>query len=136
VTYWGFRAMMGAGLAMTFLSMVGLFLLVTKRLIHYRWFLRILVAATALPYIANSCGWILTEMGRQPWLVFGLLKTADGVSPSVSSGMVLFTLITFIAVYGVLAIVDGFLLFKYGKADVQPEHAQVEQPDEQLVAMY
>ena len=72
--------------------------------------------AIALPYLANSTGWMLTEMGRQPWVVFGLMKTEDAFSPTLTPGMVLTTLIVFTLVYGVLMVADVYLLAKYAKA--------------------
>ncbi|WP_007515467.1 MULTISPECIES: cytochrome ubiquinol oxidase subunit I [Pseudofrankia] len=76
------------------------------------------VWGTALPYLANSAGWIFTEMGRQPWLVFGLLRTADGVSPGVSTAMALVTVIGFTALYGALAVVALRLFLRHGRADI------------------
>jgi len=72
----------------------------------------------ALPYIANSSGWILTETGRQPWIVQGLLKTTDGVSPH-SPGMVLTTLIGFTLLYAALMVADVYLLSKYARAGTE-----------------
>ncbi|HEX6556840.1 MAG TPA: cytochrome ubiquinol oxidase subunit I [Ktedonobacteraceae bacterium] len=132
VAYWTFRLMVGAGSLMALLACAGLFFLLRKRLERQRWFLWILVLAIAFPYLANVCGWVLTEMGRQPWLVFGLLTTADGISPTVSPGLVLFTLIGFILLYGVLAVVDATLLFKYAKADSEPIDAEAGKEDEVL----
>jgi cytochrome d ubiquinol oxidase subunit I len=74
--------------------------------------------AIALPYIANSTGWIFTEVARQPWVVFGLLKTADAVSPTVSAGMVLFSLIAFTLLYALLMVAAVVLLRKYAVAGV------------------
>jgi cytochrome d ubiquinol oxidase subunit I len=71
------------------------------------------VPAIALPYIGNTSGWIMTEIGRQPWAVFGLQKTADGVSPTVSAGMVLTSFIGFALVYGILAVVLVYLFMRY-----------------------
>jgi len=68
-----------------------------------------------LPYLANTSGWILTEIGRQPWLVFGLMKTADAVSPSITTGMVLTSLIIFTILYGILMAADVYLLAKYAR---------------------
>ncbi len=136
VTYWSFRLMMGMGMLMALLSMAGLFLMWKKRLEQSRWFLLALIGSIALPYIANTAGWVLAEIGRQPWLVFGVLKTAAGVSPSVSAGMVLFSLITFIVVYGVLAVMDGFLLIKYAKQGSTPAEQTSESQEEQLVVSY
>jgi len=134
VAFWTFRLMVGAGMVMALLALVGLFFLIRKRLEQQRWFLWVLVLSLAFPYLANSCGWVLTEMGRQPWLVFGLLTTADGVSPSVSPGMILFTLIVFILLYSALAVVDAALLFKYAKGDVEATEVEMsaDEEDEKL----
>jgi cytochrome d ubiquinol oxidase subunit I len=71
-----------------------------------------MLIAIPLPYIAGQLGWIVTEMGRQPWIVYGLLKTADAVSTSVSPMQVLTSLISFTLLYGFLAVVDVFLLVR------------------------
>ncbi|QBD78765.1 cytochrome ubiquinol oxidase subunit I [Ktedonosporobacter rubrisoli] len=133
VTFWGFRVMVGSGLLLAALSMLGLFMLWRKRLEQKRWLLWGLLAATVVPYIANSAGWILTEMGRQPWLVFGLLKTADGVSPNVTPAMILTSLLVFVGVYGALAGVDVYLLAKHSKEDtpetpIAPERIAIAVP--------
>jgi cytochrome d ubiquinol oxidase subunit I len=74
--------------------------------------------AIALPFIANSTGWIFTEVARQPWIVFGLQKTADAVSPTVSAGMVLFSLLAFTLLYALLIVADIVLMRKYAAAGV------------------
>ena len=87
-TYWTFRLMIGFGMLAGLLSVIGLWL--TRRRatrVLPRWYLRAAVAALFLPFAANSVGWIFTEMGRQPWLVFGMLRTVDGVSPAVGTGL-------------------------------------------------
>jgi cytochrome bd ubiquinol oxidase subunit I len=81
-----------------------------------RWFWRIGLLTMGFPLAANSCGWIFTEMGRQPWVVYGLLRTQDAVSPGVSTGEVLTSLVVFTLLYGVLAVVEVRLLVKYAKA--------------------
>lgn len=131
VIYWSFRLMVGAGTLMILLALFGLFLLARKRVERTRWYLLVLVGALFLPYIANSMGWIMTEMGRQPWIVFGLLRTQDGGSPTLASGSVLFSLITFTLVYGVLMAVDIYLLMRFagmrrGKAGTEDEIAESE----------
>jgi cytochrome d ubiquinol oxidase subunit I len=73
------------------------------------------------PYIANTAGWITAEAGRQPWLIYGLMRTHEGVSPHVSAGNALFTLIGFMGMYVVLAIL--FLLLVYREIDHGPEAA-------------
>jgi cytochrome d ubiquinol oxidase subunit I len=120
VTYWTFRLMIGFGLLMALLSLVGLWLFRRGRTPGSRWFYRAAIAAIALPVLANSAGWIFTEMGRQPWVVFGVLGTADGVSPTVPAGTVLTSLIVFTVLYGVLAVIDGLLMVRYAKAGPPP----------------
>ena len=111
-TFWSFRIMVGAGMAMLLLSIVGTIGVVRGRLEKYRRYLKWMVPAAALPFIANTAGWIMTEVGRQPWIVFGLQKTESGVSPLVSSGMVATTLIGFTLVYGILAVVFVYLVVR------------------------
>jgi cytochrome d ubiquinol oxidase subunit I len=77
--------------------------------------LRILPWVIPLPYIAIQLGWLVAEIGRQPWIVYGLMKTSDAVSPAVSSSQVVFSLIGFIALYGTLAVVDITLLMKHAR---------------------
>ena len=121
MTYWTFRLMIGFGMLAGLISLVGLWL-TRKRATRPvpRWYYRAAFAGLFLPFAANSVGWIFTEMGRQPWSVFGVLRTADSVSPSVSTGMVLTSLIVFTLLYGVLAVVDGVLMVRYAKAGPPP----------------
>ncbi len=116
VTYWTFRIMTGIGFLAAAISGFGLWLLWRRRLEASRRYLRILTLAIALPILANAAGWIFTEMGRQPWVVQGLLKTSDAVSPSVSAWEVGLTLAGFTLLYGVLAAVDGWLMFRYARS--------------------
>jgi cytochrome d ubiquinol oxidase subunit I len=113
-TYWTFRVMAGAGFAMLALAAYGVFLVLKDR--RDARYLALLTPAIALPYIANSTGWIFTEIGRQPWIVFGVQKTADAVSPTVTAGEVFLTLVGFTLLYGVLMVADVYLLAKYAKA--------------------
>jgi cytochrome d ubiquinol oxidase subunit I len=128
-TYWTFRLMIGFGLLAALISVVGLWL--TRRRARRpvpRWFYLAGVAGLVLPFAANSAGWIFTEMGRQPWAVYGVLRTADGVSPSVSTPMVLTSLIVLTLLYGALAVVDGYLMVRYAKAGPPPVAAETD-PD-------
>ena len=77
-------------------------------------------SGTIFSLLGNSFGWIFTEMGRQPWVVFGQLKTEAGVSPSVGLGSVLTSLIVFTLLYGVLAVIEGWLLVRTVKAGQAP----------------
>ena len=110
VTYWSFRIMMTVGLLMILSS---LFLLISLRrpIENARW-MRWIPWIIALPYIANACGWILTEMGRHPWIVQGLLKVEDGLSPNMTTGQLLFSLISYAAVYSGLAAIMFYLTRK------------------------
>lgn len=112
MTYWMFRIMVGSGMAMFGLAIIGLFFVLRKRLNFPNWYLWLMTLALSLPYIANASGWIFTEMGRQPWIVYGLLRTSDGVSTAVSGGSVLTSLIGFSLIYLVLIGVMVFLIVR------------------------
>jgi cytochrome d ubiquinol oxidase subunit I len=118
-TYWLFRAMAGAGFAMLALAAWAVVQVLRERFEASRRLLWLLVPALGLPYLGNSAGWLFTEIGRQPWIVFGLQKTADAVSPNVTAGEVLFSLVAFTLLYGALMAADVYLLLKYAKAGVQ-----------------
>ena len=115
--YWGFRGMVGMGLLMGLLALFALYLVMRNKIENNRLFLKVLPWAILLPYIANTCGWLMTELGRQPWIVFGLMKTEQGVSNVVSGASVLISLVLFTVVYGALMVVDLYLLRKYAKSD-------------------
>jgi cytochrome d ubiquinol oxidase subunit I len=115
-TYWTFRIMVGAGFLMLAIMLVALYLIIRNKPLEHLKFTRYLPLAIGLPYVANTTGWILTEMGRQPWVVFGLMKTQNAFSPNLTVGMVLTTLISFTLVYGALMVADVYLLVKYAKA--------------------
>ena len=121
VTYWGFRLMIGLGLIASAFAALGLLLMRRGRLPSSRWFWRAALWVLPLPLLANSFGWIFTEMGRQPWVVFGNMKTAGAVSASVSPGLALTSVIVLTAIYGVLAVVEVGLLVRYTKAGPPPE---------------
>ncbi|MFG2814637.1 cytochrome ubiquinol oxidase subunit I [Streptomyces sp. NPDC048410] len=141
VAYWGFRWMIGFGMASFTLGMIGLWLTRKKFLLpqHLRtgddevprlvlfgkrtlspklthWFWRVATWTMAFPLIANSWGWIFTEMGRQPWVVYGLFQTRQAVSPGVSQTEVAISMAVFTALYAILAVIEVRLLVKYAKA--------------------
>jgi cytochrome bd ubiquinol oxidase subunit I len=122
ITYWSFRFMFGAGLVMLAAAAYALYLVMRDWPPRAGRWLKWMPFAIALPYIANSSGWIMTETGRQPWIVQGLLKTADAVSPNLTVGMILLTLVGFTLIYALLMAADVYLLSKYAKAG--PEAAQ------------
>jgi cytochrome d ubiquinol oxidase subunit I len=117
--------MMTAGLLMILSSL--LLMIALRRPLRNAWWLRWMPWVIALPYIANICGWILTEMGRQPWIVQGLLKVQDGVTPSLTPAQVLVSLITYALLYGALAVTMFYLTRKYAIAG--PDAAMHESVD-------
>ncbi len=117
LTYWAFRIMVGAGFLMLLLALWA----VARGAADDKLLLKILVWAIFLPYIANSTGWIMAEIGRQPWIVYGLQKVADAVSPNVPAWNVAFSLIVFTLLYGVLMVADVYLLLEYGKQEPSEE---------------
>jgi cytochrome d ubiquinol oxidase subunit I len=125
VTYWGFRVMMTAGLIMIALSAIFLWAL-DRKIEKMRW-LRWVPWVIVLPYAANTTGWILTEMGRQPWIVQGLMLVKDGISPNLTPADLLISLIGFTLLYGSLAVADVYLMKKYATAG--PEAAMQDSVD-------
>ncbi len=115
ITYWSFRAMVGAGFAMLGLALYALYLVIRDRLANPPRFLRLFLWAMALPLLATTTGWLMTELGRSPWVVFGLLKIEDAVSPSVSVVEVFISLVLFTLVYGLLMAADLYLLRKFAR---------------------
>lgn len=116
LAYWTFRAMVGAGFAMLGLAVVALALVARDRVTARPGFLWLLVPAIGLPYLANATGWIFTEMGRQPWIVYGLMLTDRAVSPTVGAWSVLLSLAGFTLIYLALIAATVFLMLKYARA--------------------
>jgi cytochrome d ubiquinol oxidase subunit I len=119
-TYWNFRVMVGAGMLMLLLAAWSLWGSLRASFERTPWLLALLVPAITLPYIANSAGWIFTEIGRAPWIVFGVMRIESGVSPGVSAAEVLFTLVGFTLLYAALMAADLYLLSKFAKAGIHP----------------
>ncbi|WP_084966037.1 cytochrome ubiquinol oxidase subunit I [Thermoactinospora rubra] len=113
IAYWTFRLMIGFGALAALLALAGLWLMRRGRLPESRWFYRAALAGIALPFLANTMGWIFTEMGRQPWTVFGVMRTAAAVSPGVDVAEVATTLVGFTLAYAVLAVIEIRLLVKF-----------------------
>jgi cytochrome d ubiquinol oxidase subunit I len=128
LTYWTFRIMVGVGTLMAAIMAGALFLVWKKYPEKLSGWLKWGVWVLFLPYIANTAGWVLTETGRQPWIVHGLLKTENAVSP-LSPGMVLLTLVGFVLIYGVLMGFDAYLLVKYAKAGLPAAQAEIAAPE-------
>lgn len=114
-TFLSFRVMTGLGMFMLLTSLIGIILSRREKFVEYRWFLTLMVFAIPAPYIAQQLGWLVAELGRQPWIVYGVLKTSDAVSKSITSTQVILSLLGFTVLYGFLGVIDIFLLVKYAK---------------------
>ncbi|MET4099909.1 cytochrome d ubiquinol oxidase subunit I [Agrococcus sp. UYP10] len=110
VTYWSFRWMMGLGFLAFAIAIVGLWLTRKRRIEQPRWVWNVAIWSLPLPLLGMTVGWIFTEMGRQPWLVFSQMRTEDGVSPGVSGGEVLTSLLAFTAIYAILGVIEFRLM--------------------------
>jgi cytochrome d ubiquinol oxidase subunit I len=127
VQYWSMRVMAYLGSLLLLIGLWGLWR--RKRLATSRWFLRVAVWAIPVPFVVNTAGWVLTENGRQPWIVQGLQLTEDAVSPSVSTTAVVVSLVLFIALYGVLAIVGWGLMTRFARRELADEPAPESRED-------
>jgi cytochrome d ubiquinol oxidase subunit I len=117
LAYWCMRVMAYLGGLMLLIALWGGWLLWRRDITQAKWFQRTAVGAIALPFLACFAGWILTETGRQPWIVWGLQKTADAVSPTSTTAKVAFSLTVFVALYLMLAVVDFWLMRRYARLD-------------------
>jgi cytochrome d ubiquinol oxidase subunit I len=123
--YWSMRVMAMLGVAMFLIAALGAWLYRKGRLETTRWFLWIGVVAIGLPYVAATAGWILTEMGRQPWIVQNLLKTSDAVSTGLGTSTIAASLAVFLLLYTMLGIVDFLLMRRYARLD-PPQAGEVQ----------
>jgi cytochrome d ubiquinol oxidase subunit I len=110
--YYSYHVMVGLGTIFIAVMVFAAFLLWRGRLYESRGMLWVLMLCVPLPYIANTAGWMTAELGRQPWLIYGVMRTAHGVSPQVGAGNAWFTLIGFMGMYTVLAILWLFLVYR------------------------
>jgi cytochrome bd ubiquinol oxidase subunit I len=117
LVYWSMRVMAYLGTLMVLLALWGGWLLRRRKLEDAKWFQRAALAGIAFPFLANFAGWILTEAGRQPWVVYGLLRTEDAVSSTVSAWTVGLSLGVFASLYLVLGLVDLYLMRRYARLD-------------------
>jgi len=130
--YFSYHVMVGLGTIFIAVMVVAAFLLWRQKLHEARWMLWLLMLCAPLPYIANTAGWMTAELGRQPWLIYGLMRTSEGASPSVGAGNVWFTLIGFMGMYGVLAILWLFLVWR--EIEIGPEPRPLEATGVPIVA--
>ena len=131
VVYWSMRVMAYLGVAMFLVAAVGAWLYRRRKLERARWFQWTAIVAIALPYLAATAGWVLTEMGRQPWIVQGLLKTEDANSPTVATWHIALSLGVFVTLYLALLVVDFVLMRRYARIEPDegtPEPEELPQP--------
>lgn len=110
--YYSYHIMVGLGTIFIAAMVIGIVLLLKKSLFKSRWYLWILLLSFPFPYIANTAGWLTAELGRQPWLVYGIIRTYEGISHTVTAGNGLFTLLGFLGLYMLLGILFLFLVIK------------------------
>jgi cytochrome bd-type quinol oxidase subunit 1 len=136
IQYWSMRVMAYGGALVLLFALIGGLLYWRGSLGRTRWYLHSAVWVAVLPFIMNIAGWMLTESGRQPWIVQGLQLVRNGVSASVSSATILTTIIIFGVLYGVLAIVDTILMTYYARKQLAPEPENPEEPANELEFIY
>lgn len=121
-TFWSFRIMVASGTAMILLGLYGVYLAIRKKLEKAgKWFMRLMIAGISLPFIGNTSGWIMTEIGRQPWTVFGLLRTEDSISPGVTMNQITFTVIAFSTIYLILLGITIYLFIRTARKGPEGE---------------
>ncbi len=113
--YLSFRLMVALGGLFLLISLIAVVMASRNTLERYPLFLKLLVLLIPLPYLANQLGWIVAEMGRQPWIVYGVLKTSQAVSTAITASQVFASLIGFVLLYSLLGFVDIFLLVKFAR---------------------
>jgi cytochrome d ubiquinol oxidase subunit I len=126
--YYSYHIMVGLGTMFIAVMLLSAYLLWKRKLFESRWALWILMLSFPFPYIANTAGWMTAELGRQPWLVYGLMLTTDGTSTTVSAGNTLFTLLGFLGMYFVIGVLFLLLIMRRIQAGPggAPERAEAE----------
>jgi cytochrome d ubiquinol oxidase subunit I len=133
IVFWSFRVMVGIGMLMLFIGYVGAFLTWRSDVTRHRWFLRLCFLSGPVGFVAVITGWITAEVGRQPYTVYGLLRTVDSVSP-VTAGAVGTSLIVFIFVYSIVFTAGSYYLFKLAWAG--PEEGEAPSQEKPRLATW
>ncbi|WP_034263340.1 cytochrome ubiquinol oxidase subunit I [Actinospica robiniae] len=128
IQYWSMRVMAYLATVVLAIGVWGIWLLYRRKLGHAKLFQRVAVWAAVLPFLMNTAGWLLTENGRQPWIVQGLMLTSNGLSPSVSTAQVATSIIVFLLLYAGLAIVAAVVMAKYARKQLAPARAHSDHP--------
>ncbi len=134
LAFFAFRLMVGLGFLMLGVAAAGLWLRLRGRLYEASWFHRLALACSPIGFIALLAGWVTTEVGRQPWVVYGLMRTADAVTPALTGGAVLTSLAAFVIVYGLIFPAGVYYMIRLVKRGPQPlapeaaEHGRAARP--------
>lgn len=141
IVFWAFRIMVGIGFLMIGCALAGLVLRKGDRYWRQPWFLNTLRLMAFTPFVAVLCGWIVTEVGRFPWLVYGQMNQLDGLTPSLTGSMVLFTLLGYVTVYAAIFSAGIYYLMRVLRAGVEsitgPDEVQdIERPKRPLSASH
>jgi cytochrome d ubiquinol oxidase subunit I len=126
IQYWGMRVMAYLAVVVLLIAVWGLWLIRRKTLATSRLFLWVATWAVVLPFLMNTAGWLLTESGRQPWIVQGIMLTKNGISPSLSTTWIAISLAAFVLVYAVIGTVDLLLMLKYSRKPLPPPRTGAE----------
>ena len=126
IQYWSMRVMAYLGVLVLAISAWGLWLIRRGKLATSRVFLWVAVWGAVLPFLMNTAGWFLTESGRQPWIVQGIMLTKNGISPTVSTTTLWISLIAFVLLYGTLATVDLILMLRYSREQLPPPRTEAD----------
>jgi cytochrome d ubiquinol oxidase subunit I len=124
IQYWSMRVMAYLAVLVLLLALWGAWLLARRRLEKSTWFLRLAVWAVPVPFVISIAGWMLTENGRQPWIVQGLQRVEDANSPNVGTAWLVTSLVVFVVLYAVLAIVDWWLMARYARRELAPDEPE------------
>jgi cytochrome d ubiquinol oxidase subunit I len=120
IQYWGMRVMAYLAAIVALFALWGLWLIRRKKLERAKWFLLIAPWFVITPFLMNTAGWLLTESGRQPWIVQGLMKTSQAASPSVTTTDIWISLSVFVLLYALLGVADAYLMVHYGRKELEP----------------
>jgi cytochrome bd ubiquinol oxidase subunit I len=126
IQYWSMRVMAYLGGIVLLIALWGLWLLHRRKLAISPRFLWVAVWAAVLPYIMNTAGWFLTEIGRQPWIVQGIMLTKNGISPSLPVTWIAISLAVFVLLYAAIGTVDLLLMLKYARKPLAPARAEAD----------
>jgi len=126
IQYWGMRVMAYGGVLVLLVAGWGLWLIRRKTLATSRVFLLVATWAVVLPFLMNTAGWLLTESGRQPWIVQGIMLTKNGISPSLSTTWIAISLAAFVLIYAAIGTTDLLLMLKYSRKPLPPPHTGAE----------